>query len=210
MFWVNTVFTTTLPLLRIFRQIKPFTEHQYGIIKCPLCIVLYGLRTTPLFLSLPLTHTLAHAWLVHHMWAEVWALRRLLYDDSRWDLLIPSPMGLCKPLCNIRQKTLNQSVESAQCVCLTSPCSCHQWPGAGRHVSLPYPRCPITPLSVHRAWPLSQRQPHMHAQEGPFFIHLNTHRENQTSQIVPLKQLFYSWLRLRAVFPHSHLNIYLQ
>lgn len=144
MFWVNTVFTTTLPLLRIFRQIKPFTEHQYGIIKCPLCIVLYGLRTTPLFLSLPLTHTLAHAWLVHHMWAEVWALRRLLYDDSRWDLLIPSPMGLCKPLCNIRQKTLNQSVESAQCVCLTSPCSCHQWPGAGRHVSLPYP-----PVSYH-------------------------------------------------------------
>lgn len=48
------------------------------------------------------------------------------------------------PLCNIRQKTLNQSVESAQCVCLTSPCSCHQWPGAGRHVSLSYP-----PVSYH-------------------------------------------------------------
>ena len=35
-------------------------------------------------------------------------------------------------------------MESAQCVCLTSPCSCHQWPGAGRHVSLPYP-----PVSYH-------------------------------------------------------------
>lgn len=42
------------------------------------------------------------------------------------------------------KKALNQSVESAQYVCLTSPCSCHQWPGAGRHVSLPYP-----PVSYH-------------------------------------------------------------
>lgn len=31
------------------------------------------------------------------MWGEVWALRRLLYDDSRWYLLIPSPVGLSNP-----------------------------------------------------------------------------------------------------------------
>lgn len=48
------------------------------------------------------------------------------------------------PFVTLGKKTLNQSVESAQCVCLTSPCSCHQWPGAGRHVSLPYP-----PVSYH-------------------------------------------------------------
>lgn len=217
MFWVNTVSTTALPLLCIFRQIKPFTEHQYGIIKCPLCIVLYGLWTTPLFLSLsvslslPRAHTLAHAWLAHQMWAEVWALRRLLYDDSRWDLLIPSPMGLCKPLCNIRQKALNQSVESAQCVCLTSPCSCHQWPGAGRHVSLPYP-----PVSYHSficpqgMAALPKTTTHACSRRA-FFLFISTPTEKiRHPKLFPLKQLFYSWLRLRPFFFlsflfHSHI-----
>lgn len=91
MFWVNTVFAIALPLLCVFRQIKPFTEHQYGIIKRPLCIVLCGPRTTPRFLSFfPPSH-------MRRMRAEVWALHRLPRNDSRWDLLIPSPVGLCNP-----------------------------------------------------------------------------------------------------------------
>lgn len=97
-------------------------------------------------------------------------------------------------------------MESAQCVCLTSPCSCHHDQGRTATCPCPIPRCPITSLSVHEAWPLSQRQPHMHVQEGSsFFIHLNTRRENQTSQIVPLQQLFYSWLHL--ITPPPPINI---
>lgn len=55
---------------------------------------LWSVEHPSFFAFLSLTHI---AWLICLMWVEVWALYRPLYDDSRWDLLIPSPMGLCNP-----------------------------------------------------------------------------------------------------------------
>lgn len=223
MFWVNTSFATAcsrLPSLCVFRQIKPFTEHQYGIIKRPLCIVLYGLRTTLLSLSISIALTVS-TFHTHTHWfgvcflvrAGVWALRGLLYDDSGWDLLIPSPAGPCNP----PFVTLGKSAKSK---CGVSPVCVFNVPlllspmtrgGPPRVLALSPGVLSLLYLSTGHGRSPKDNHTCM-LKEGPlFFIHLNTRRENQTSQIVPLQQLLYSWLHYRPFFfPHpSHLNLYI-
>lgn len=198
MFWVNTVFATALPLLCVFRQIKPFTEHQYGIIKRPLCIVLCGPRTTPRFLSFfPPSH-------MRRMRAEVWALHRLPRNDSQWDLLIPSPVGLCNPPFVMLGK-------SAKSKCGVSPVCVFNVPlllspmtrgGPPRVLALSPRVLSLLYLSTRHGRPPEDNHTCM-LKKGFWFI---THRENPMSSIVP--QLWLSYLFLSySIFKHIYQTV---
>lgn len=188
MFWVNTVFTTALPLLCVVRQIKPFTEHQYGIIKCPLCIVLYGLWTTPLSLSVfpSLTHTRTH------MHASFGSCVRC---ESRFEPSTGFFMTTVGEICwsHLQWASVTPFVtlgKSAKSKCGVSPVCVFNVPlllspmtrgGPPRVLALSPGVLSLLYLSTRHGRSPKDNHTCMLKKGLFFFSHLNTHRENQTS-----------------------------